>query len=155
MVIPVEVDVNQLAVLGKKFVWGETKPRCPRCGQPLWWHGFVSAYLDCLAEAVFLRRLFCPYCRSVHRLRPRSHWRRFQSSIKTIEQAVSHRQDQGRWRPDLPRPRQRQWWYRLRRKACVCLGMAFDGSLSEAFMMLVRVGAIAVGSVMQCGNESA
>lgn len=153
MIIPVEIDVNQLIKLGKKFIWGETKPSCPKCDQPLWWHGFVPAYLDCFAEPVFLRRLYCPYCKSVHRLRPKSHWPRFQSSIKTIKQTIFHRQGQDRWRPDLPRSRQRQWWYRLRRKACLCLDLSFGGSLSDAFVMLVQAGVIPVGSVMQCGNE--
>lgn len=152
MVIPVNIAVNQLAAQGKKFPW--PKPSCPLCGERLWWHGFVPAYLSCLVEAVFLRRLYCPHCGSVHRLRPESHWRRFQSAIKTIERAISHRWDHGRWRPDLPRPRQRQWWRRLKRKASVCLGLAVSDRPSDAFVMLIRAGAIPVSSVIKCGNEA-
>lgn len=152
MVIPVEIDVNQLMALGKEFFWPEPKPPCPRCGQSLWWHGFVLAYLSCFTEAVFLRRLFCPHCGGVHRLRPTSHWSRFQSTIKAIESTIGHRQRHGRWRPDLPRARQRQWWRRLRMKAMVCLGFSLGGSLSDAFAILIRAGTIPVSSVMQCGG---
>lgn len=152
MVIPVDIDVNLLSRLGKDFLWPKPSS-CPRCGEQLWWHGFVLAYLACLTEGVSLRRLFCPHCGSVHRLRPKSHWPRFQSSIKTIENTISSRQDNDRWRPDLPRPRQRQWWYRLRKKASICLGLAFGGSLPDAFTTLIQAGAIPVSSVMQCSDQ--
>ena len=149
MVIPVDVDVNQLAALGKKYLW--PKPAaCPKCGSRLWWHGFVLAYLACLVEAVFFRRLFCPQCNAVHRLRPSSHWPRFQSSINTIAQVIAHRANNARWRPDLPRPRQRQWWRRLARKSMLCLGLSFAGSLLDAFEALLAAATIPVSSVMQC-----
>jgi hypothetical protein len=151
LVIHVSINVNQLAALGREFLW-PPKPPCPACNQPLWWHGFVLAYLACFAQAVFLRRLYCPHCGAVHRLRPDSHWRRFQSPIATIEEVIAHRQGRGRWRPDLPRPRQRQWWRRLRRKTSVCLGLCFAGTLLDAFAALVRVGVLPVSSVMQCGD---
>lgn len=152
MVIAVKIAVNQLAALGKEFPW--PKPSCPFCGERLWGHGFVPAYLACLTEAVLLRRLYCPHCGSVHRLRPESHWRRFQSSSKTIEDTICHRWRHGRWRPDLPRARQRQWWYRLRRKAVICLGLAGGELLVDAFLMLLQAGAIPVSSVIKCGNEA-
>jgi hypothetical protein len=151
LVIPVDIDVNLLASLGKDFSW-EKPAGCPNCGERLWWHGFVPAYFACFASAVLLRRLFCPYCRSVHRLRPRLHWRRFQSPISIISQAIAYRHDQGRWRPDLPRARQRQWWRRLARKARLCLGLAFAGTLHDAFLALLNRGAIPVSSVMECGD---
>ena len=151
LVIPVVVDVNQLAILGKQFLW-EKPASCPKCRERLWWHGFVLAYLTCLAEAVFLRRLFCPHCRSIHRLRPASHWRRFQSSIKTIRETVAHRQEKCRWRPDLPRPRQRQWWRRLKAKSLLCLGLSIAGSPFDSFLVLMDWGAIPVSSVIKCDD---
>lgn len=151
MVIFVDIDVNQLATLGKNFLW--LKPSvCPKCGGHLWWHGFVLAYLACLADAVFFRRLFCPHCNSVHRLRPSSHWRRFQSSTTTIEQVIAHRQYNARWCLDLPRPRQRQWWRRLKKKSLLCLGLSFVGSLFDSFLALIGSGAIPVNSVMECDD---
>ena len=153
MVIPVDIDVNQLHQLGKDFQW--VKPTsCPKCGGGLWWHGFVTAYLSCFAEAVFLRRIYCPYCFSSHRLRPKIFWSRFQSSFKTIENVISYRQKHGRWQPDLPRPRQRQWWHRMRKKVKVCLGMSFSGEPSEAFALFLEASSIPVSSVMQCGNST-
>ncbi len=151
MIIPVDIDVNQLAILGKKYLW-QKPSACPRCGGHLWWHGFVLAYPACLAEAVFFRRLLCPHCRSVHRLRPKSYWRRFQSSVATIEQVIAHRQNNGRWSPDLPRPRQRQWWRRLQKKSLLCLGLSFVGSLFDSFLTLIEAGAIPVNSVMECDD---
>ncbi|TBV81495.1 MAG: hypothetical protein EYX74_04345 [Desulfobulbaceae bacterium] len=106
MIIPVDVTVNQIAAQGKEVPW--PKPSCPRCGERLWGHRFTLAYFSGLAEAVFLRRLRCPHCRSIHRLRPKSHWRRFQSSIETIKQVIIYRWERGRWHPTLPRSRQRQ-----------------------------------------------
>ena len=152
MVIFVDIDVNQLFLQGKKFLWDKPEV-CPECSERLWWHGFVLAYLACFAEAIFLRRLYCPKCHSVHRLRPKSHWRSFQSSINTIEQTIVHRQQTGRWRPDLPRPRQRQWWHRLRKKARLCLGLAFCGTLLDGFLALIKAAAIPVSSLMQCGDQ--
>jgi hypothetical protein len=151
LIIPVDIDVNQLAILGKKYLW-QKPSACPRCGGHLWWHGFVLAYPACLAEAVFFRRLLCPHCRSVHRLRPKSYWRRFQSSVATIEQVIAHRQNNGRWSPDLPRPRQRQWWRRLKKKSLLCLGLSFVGSLFDSFLTMIEAGAIPVNSVMECGD---
>lgn len=152
LVIVVDIDVNLLATLGKEFPW--VKPTCcPKCGGPLWWHGFVPAYFSGLFLAVLLRRLFCPLCRSVHRLRPKAYWRRFQSPVNVIRQAIAHRKKTGRWRPDLPRPRQRQWWRRLAIKVKLCLGLAYAGSCNEAFITLMNRGAIPVSSVMECGDR--
>jgi hypothetical protein len=67
-----------------------------------------------VAKMVILRRLYCPHCKAVHRLRPKSHWSRFQSSIETIQHTINHRLRHGRWRSELPRSRQKQWWRRLR-----------------------------------------
>jgi hypothetical protein len=152
LVILVKIDVKQLALSGKDFEWARPAA-CPRCGAGLWWHGFVTAYLACLVEAVFLRRAYCPNCKSVHRLRPDSHWSRFQSSINSITRIISHRQKHGRWKPDLPRSRQRQWWRHLRRKVKLCLGLNFDGTWFEGFVALLKAGIIPVSRVMDCDKK--
>lgn len=142
MVLSVEVDVNEIARLGKDFPW--VKPSgCPRCGQPLWWHGFVLAYFSCLLEPVSLRRLRCSCCRAVHRLKPAGYWRRFRSSVAEITQSISHRSGANHWQRDLPRSRQRQWWRRLQRMAGAVLGH-FCGSTFEAFEGLLGYGFIPV-----------
>lgn len=150
MVLPVEIDVNSLARLGRNFPW-EKPPSCPCCQGTLWWHGFVPAYLGGLLVAVFLRRLYCPYCKSVHRLRPVDHWRRFQSAIPTIRESIAHREQHGRWRPDLPRPRQRQWWRRLGWMIEAVPGLSFSGSRLEGFDAVIDRRQVPVGSVIQSG----
>jgi len=138
LVLSVAVDVNEIARLGKDFPWTKP-PGCPRCGQPLWWHGFVLAYFSCLLEPVFLRRLRCSCCRSVHRLKPADYWRRFRSSITEITHSIAYRSESGRWHRVLPRYRQRQWWRRLQRMTGAVLGLFF-GSASEAFEALSGQG---------------
>jgi hypothetical protein len=153
LVLSVVADVNEIARLGKDFPW-EKPSGCPRCGQPLWWHGFVSAYFSCLAEAVFLRRLRCSCCHSVHRLKPAGYWRRFRSSLTDIFDSVSHRSDSGRWRTDQPRDRQRQWWRRLRRMTTAVLGLMSSASVA-AFEALLTRDFIPVSISFDCDNSGA
>lgn len=153
MVIPVKVDVKQLFRKGRDFLW----PRptgCPVCRGVLWGHGFVSAYLAFPDVLVFLRRLCCKDCGSVHRLRPDSHWPRFQSSIKTILETIVYRHNHGRWGRGVARPCQRQWWRRLGRKVKLCLGLSFEGSFPEAFNILLSAGFIPVSRVMDCRKQT-
>lgn len=153
LVLSVEVDVNEIVRLGKDFPWAKPSG-CPRCGQPLWWHGFVLAYFSCLLEPVLLRRLRCPYCRSVHRLKPAGYWRRFRSPIAEISQAISHRSESGRWCRTLPRVRQRQWWRRLARMTVAVLGL-FGGLAIAAFKVLVGRGFMPVSVSFECDNSGA
>lgn len=66
LVLFVSIQVKEIARLGRLFPW--QKPACcPDCQGPLWWHDFVLAYFSCLSEAVYLRRLRCSCCASVHK----------------------------------------------------------------------------------------
>jgi hypothetical protein len=152
LVIPVKVDVKELVLQGRSFLWPRPSA-CPSCGGRLWGHGFVSGYLSSSGVEALIRRLYCKDCGSVHRLRPDSHWPRFHSSIKTILETVVNRHTNGCWGKDLPRPCQRQWWRRLGRKVKICLGLSFKGSFPEAFEILVSAGVIPVSRVMECGNR--
>jgi len=153
LVISVVADVNEIARLGKYFPW--IKPSgCPRCGQPLWWHGFVLAYFSCCPDAVFLRRLRCSCCRSVHRLKPAGYWRRFRSSITEITHSISHRCEFGRWPRVQPRSRQRQWWRRLQRMTGAVLGL-FHSSALKAFKTLISRGFIPVSLSFERDNSGA
>jgi len=148
LVICVDVDVKQLAMLGKDFPWKKPS-RCPRCQSALWWHGFVLAYFSCLNDGVYLKRLRCPTCRSVHRIRPHGYWKYFQSTIKSIFETIRQKINQNRWRPDLPRSRQRQWLRRLKRQVVAVLGMQYTGSLADGFSELLELGFTPVSSVIQ------
>ncbi len=138
MVLSVCANVKDIAQLGRFFPW--SKPACcPCCGSvTLWWHGFAPAYFSSLAEPVYIRRLLCPACRAVHRLKPAGYFPRFRSSIQEIRDSIAQRTMKNRWRPDLPRPRQRQWWRRLGRMITLVLGISFTGSSSTAFTYLME-----------------
>ncbi len=152
LVLFAEIDVNDLVRQGRAYPW--QKPAvCPHCGLGLWWHGFVLCYFAALAEAVFLPRLYCPHCHSVHRIRPSGYWRRFRSSEQEIIETVAHRTHKKRWRPDLPRPRQRQWWRRLGRLIRSVLEVSFIGSFLEGFSQLVNRGLIPVSSATKSENR--
>lgn len=143
LVLFVQASVKEIARLGKNYPW--PKPLfCPCCGGVLWWHGFVAAYFSCFPHCLYLRRLYCPHCRSVHRLRPAGFWKRYRSSIEEIRSAVMWRAEKKRWRPDLPRSRQRIWWRRLRRMIRMLFGFWFTGSISAGFDLLAGQGIIPV-----------
>lgn len=144
MVIPVDVDVNEIARFGRDFFW--QKPSCcPCCGAGLWWHGFVLAFFDHLNQGVFLRRLRCPCCGAVHRLRPKAYWSRFRSSIQTIRQTIISRIKTLKWRKDLPRSRQRLWWRRFCRHAKIMIGLNWE-IFPDPFDILVKWKTIPVSN---------
>jgi len=82
----------------------------------------------------------------VHRLKPTGYFPRFRSSIQEIQDCIEDREQTGRWRPDLPRPRQRQWWRRLGRMASLILGAGYSASPADAFNLLMNKGFIPVTS---------
>lgn len=147
MVIFVDVDVNKIAQHGRDFPWRKPSS-CPHCQSGLWWHGFVPAYFEPLSQAVFLRRLRCPRCGAVHRLRPKAYWSRFRSTIQVISQTIDHFINQ-EWQSDLPESRQRQWWRRFKAKAKLIVGFGWWDILSDAFDLLVIWGQIPVSSAIQ------
>jgi hypothetical protein len=148
LVLFYDVDIKDLVRLNREYPW-ERPPYCPCCRGGLWWHGFVPAYFSLSPDAVFLRRLRCPQCGAVHRLRPRTHWRRFQTPIQTIREAIAHRVKTHRWRADLSHEGQRQWWRRLRRLVKTILGVSFPDSLLAGFDALLTRGFIPVSRSIQ------
>ena len=145
MVIFVDVDVNEIARLGRDFPW--QKPfSCPKCNINFWWHGFVPAYFDHLPQAIFLRRLRCPHCGAVHRLRPKAYWSRFHSNIQVISQTIDRFLGQG-WQSELPGSRQRLWWRRFRAKARLVIGFGWE-RFPDAFDLLISWGHIPVSSTI-------
>ena len=153
MVLSVSVNVKDIVLLGRNFPWTKPGP-CPRCQSGMWWHGFVLAYFSCCPEPVYLRRLRCPGCGAVHRLKPAGYFPRFRSLIREIKETISHRCCHGHWRPDLPRARQRQWWRRLGRNIFLVLGLGFNGSFIEAFTLLIKQNIIPVTSAGLSENKT-
>lgn len=154
LVLFVSIDVKEIARLGRLFPWDDHKPAsCPRCNSRLWWHGFVFAYFSCLSEGIYLRRLRCPCCGAVHRLRPRGYFRRFRSSISEIKDVITHRCRQIKWRPDLPRGRQRKWWHNLWRLLWLLLGRSYKGCALKGFCLLMKQNIIPVSRAEQKENR--
>jgi len=152
LVLFVDLDVNKLAWLGKKYPW-EKPSCCPNCRSFLWWHGYVLAYFSNIDVPLFIRRLFCPFCRSVHRLRPSGYWPRFRSPVKEIKRSIIHRHNSGSWCKDLPRPRQRQWWRRLKKTWMGILGLSFSGDPPQAFEKLLQRKIIPVSAATKSENR--
>lgn len=153
LVLSVDVKVKDIALLGRLFPWHKPGP-CPRCHCELWWHGFVLAYFSCWPDPIYLRRLRCPGCSAVHRLKPLGYFDRFRSSIEEIKGSIGYRCRHGRWRPGLPRERQRQWWLRLGRMMLMILGVSYCGSHLHAFSLLIKRHIIPVSSAGQRENRS-
>ena len=151
MVLAYEVDIKDLVRLQRDYPW-EKPPYCPGCRAGLWWHGFVPAYFSTSHDAVLLRRLRCPACGAVHRLRPHTHWRRFQTPIQTIREVIAHRVNTHRWRADVSRAGQRQWWRRLGRLAKTVLGVSFADGLLAGFDALLTRGFLPVSRSIQRAN---
>ncbi len=145
MVIPVDVDVNEIAQYGRDFSWRKPSS-CPKCQAGLWWHGFVLAYFEHLSHAVLLRRLRCPRCGAVHRLRPKAYWSRFRSTIQGIRQTIGRFVNHN-WQSELPEPRQRLWWRRFRARAKLFIGINWE-VIPKAFELLISWGQIPVSSTV-------
>ena len=110
------IELKLLILLGKDYPW----PRpdvCPCCGgQRLWGHGYTPRYFDGYAGLVWLKRYRCVDCHSVHTLRPKNHWRRFQAATATILKSLRIKILENRWIDDdgLSRQRQQYWLRGLR-----------------------------------------
>lgn len=123
---------------GKDYPWKKPE-RCPCCGNwKVWGHGFVTAFFQGYDMPIFLKRYRCPACGVVIRLRPASHFSRFQSSRHSIRWALLHRINNGRWRYGSAKSRQRYWLRNLIRHAIVCLDV--NSSLNKAFDLLIGQG---------------
>ena len=145
MIISLPVSIKQIRSLGRSFPWPRP-PCCPSCHHPtLWGHGFVPAYFDDLPEGILLRRLRCPCCGAVHRLKPAGYFRRFQASISSIRHALWHRLQGGRSPTCLCRVRVSHWLKGLKRQVAARLGLGFNNRLLEGFDLLAAMGIVAVG----------
>jgi hypothetical protein len=147
LLLRVDVCVKEIFERGKLFPWPRP-PDCPRCHGRIWGHGFVEAYFDGFAQALFLRRYRCPDCHLVLRLRPRDYWPRFQASMAAILTSLTHRLTFHRWPSFLSRQRQGHWLRSLIRKVRWHLGVGWEGNLLSAFEDLWDQGIVPVSRVI-------
>jgi hypothetical protein len=66
-------------------------------------------------------------------MRPSGYWSRFQASIATIRDRIAHRLAKRRWKPDLPRSRQRHWLSGLIKQIRARLGINWNEDPLNAF----------------------
>lgn len=142
MILFIDVDLKEVNLLGRKFPW--QKPEmCPRCLQShVWGHGFTDTFFDGFLNALLMRRFRCPACGCVMKCRPKSHFTRIQTAIKTIRSYLAGRIGTGRW-PGSP-SRGRYWLRALKRKILAHLGLTWRRRLLEAFDLLVGAGVVPV-----------
>ena len=140
MILFIAAKIKDIFKLGKDYPWPRPE-RCPRCmSSVIWGHGFVLCYFDGFSEGLYLKRYRCPLCGCVLRVRPDSHFSRFQCSINTIRSNLTHRLRCGRWPPEFSRTRQGHWLRILKRKILVYLGLDWDEDLLEGFDSLLARG---------------
>jgi hypothetical protein len=87
-------------------------------------------------------------------MRPTGYFRRFRSSISEISASISMRGNKQRWRPDLPRSTQRQWWRSLWRMILLILGMSYRGDGMAGFMAILQQNIIPVSRAGQKENRT-
>lgn len=142
MILFVDVDLKKVSLLGKKFPW--QKPgMCPRCLQShVWGHGFSATFFDGFLKAIFMKRYLCPACGCVMKYRPKSHFKRIQTAIKTIRSYLAGRIATGRWPGGSERGR--HWLRALKRQVLAHLGLTWRNRLLEAFDLLLGTGVVPV-----------
>ena len=144
MILFVEVVLKDIFIKGRDFQW-ERPEQCPCCGNwKVWGHGFVEAIFNGFNSIIWLKRYRCPACGCVLRLRPISHFSRFQSSKHTIRSTLMHRINTGKWPPGSSSSRQRHWLYNLKRQMKAFFNL--QTRLPEAFDLLINIGKIPVSS---------
>ena len=105
MILFVDVILKKIFDMGKDFSW--TRPeKCPCCGNWKLW-GHASTFFQGFDSPLLLKRYRCPACGCIIKLRPSTHFSRFQSSKHTIRSAIMHRINTGKWPSGSAKSRQR------------------------------------------------
>ncbi len=146
MILFIDVILKEIFDQGRNFSWEKPK-QCPRCcSWKLWGHGFVQALFDGFSTALWLKRYRCPDCKCIIRMRPKSHFSRFQSSKETIRSALEHRVSHGKWPSNMTPPRMRHWMRNLKLQVKAHLTDMWKLGLLAGFDQLVNMGRVPVSS---------
>jgi hypothetical protein len=142
----VDVLLKDIFQMGRDFPW-ERPAQCPCCGNwKVWGHGFVGTFFNGFSSEIWLKRYRCPACGCVVKLRPSSHFHRFQSSKHTIRSSLMLRICTGNWPQGSCKSRQRYWLHNLKRQMKAHLN--WNTGLTEAFDLLADQGKIPVSSLI-------
>lgn len=109
LIVHFAIELKALILARRNYPW----PRpdvCPCCGgKRLWGHGYTPRYFDGHSGPIWLKRYRCVDCHSVHTLRPKDHWRRFQTTTATILESLRIKILENRWVDGVSRQRQQYW----------------------------------------------
>ena len=142
----VDVLLKDIFQMGREYPWNKPD-KCPCCGNwKLWGHGFVSAFFHGFSSAIWLKRYRCPSCGCIIRMRPASHFSRFQSSRHTIGSTLLHRINTGRWPKGSCKSRPRHWLKNLKRQMKAWLDTKTEPA--KAFDLLLNQGRTPVTSAI-------
>jgi hypothetical protein len=144
MILFVDAILKKIFIMGRNYPW--TRPeKCPCCGNwKVWGHGFARTLFQGFDTPLLLKRYRCPVCRCVIKLRPTTHFTRFQSSIHTIRSALTHRIKNGSWPSGSAKSRQRYWLSNLKRQVHAHLTGLWQPQLMDAFDYFLSKGKIPV-----------
>ncbi|MBF0556536.1 MAG: hypothetical protein HQK96_18610 [Nitrospirae bacterium] len=78
----------------------------------------MERYFDDYKCPLWLKRYRCADCKSVHTVRPRQYYRRFQIERIVIIWSLLERIVSGKWLRCLVRQRQQYWWKGFVKQAC-------------------------------------
>jgi hypothetical protein len=102
--------LQALSEQGKDYSWHKPK-RCPKCGgRRLWWHGYTLRSFHGYANKVWIKKCICADCKSVHTMRPHTHWQGFQYSKSIILGCMVGKIKMNRWQDAIRRQNQQYWF---------------------------------------------
>ena len=122
-----DVDLSQLSIEGKNYKW--KRPICPKCSGKVWGHGFATAFFSGHESIFYLKKYRCPSrgCRAVITMRPSQFWKKFQTDIDCIFNALSQRLESRTWPPWVTRQRGGHWLRKFIKKVKMNYGLDNQG----------------------------
>ena len=109
LLLIIRVKLQEIQLLGKRFLWKKPSS-CPRCGRRrLWGHGFVMRYFHGYSEGLWMKRWRCPDCRAVHTSRPSEYPAGSQYSHVIRFESLRRKTSGGSFLTSISRQAQQYW----------------------------------------------
>ena len=143
----VTVVLKDIVEQARNYQWPRPD-KCFKCDHyKVWGHGFVRRLFDGFSSPLLIKCYRCPNCGCVITLRPRSHFSRIQSSIRTIRSRLQHRLKKGCWGRSSITSRYRHWMANLRRRIRAYLTDKWSHGEMAAFDLLITQGQVPVSAI--------
>lgn len=109
----IEIDVSNPKFQNKNKDWA--RPMCPNqhLNCKVYGHGHVPRFFVGVNKVVFLKRWRCILCKIIILIRPKSHGKRFQTSVDQLILILKTRLTEYRWPYGFPRQRGGHWLKKL------------------------------------------